>query len=238
MHFNHEELKKIRAEGLDVIGNDRYIPHDFRFGIPSGIKFCNIDQQCELGSFSYVVSGFMCGVTVGRYCSFGEDVQIGRQSHPVDWVSTSPFTYMKSSNILDCNLNDSGYQGETNNKKPPTQLSHTIIGNDVWIGHGAIVMPGVTIATGAIIAAGSVVTKDVEPYSIVGGNPARHIKFRIDEALIPKLLESKWWEYSPNDLCELDHSNLGEFLVEFEKIKDTLQPYRPISKVISEITHE
>ena len=98
----------------------------------------------------------------------------------------------------------------------------TIIGNDVWIGRESIIMPGVKIGDGAIIAAYSVVTKDVEPYSLVGGNPAKFIKKRFDNELIEMLLQVKWWDYEPKDLVEilpmLCNSNLKEAKKEFRKI--------------------
>ena len=82
------------------------------------------------------------------------------------------------------------------------QKGNTLIGNDVWIGYGATIMPGVTIADGAIIATKSVVTKDVAPYAIVGGNPAKEIKKRFSEADIKKLLELQWWDWSIEKITE------------------------------------
>ncbi|MFA5713889.1 MAG: CatB-related O-acetyltransferase [Bacteroidales bacterium] len=82
------------------------------------------------------------------------------------------------------------------------QGSKIIIGNDVWIGDNAIVLPGVTVGTGAIIGAGAVVTKDIAPYSIVAGNPAKLIKMRFSQEAIERLLESKWWEWSDTKIKE------------------------------------
>ncbi|MEK6218686.1 MAG: hypothetical protein N2B59_05975 [Psychrobacter sp.] len=102
--ITNEMVKTLRSNGLDIVGQGRNLPKDFIFAQPSGIKRAEIGQQVELGAFSYIVSGYLCGVTIGNYCSFGEDVQIGRQSHPIDWVSTSPFTYMRSENILQTDI--------------------------------------------------------------------------------------------------------------------------------------
>ncbi|MCR5688349.1 MAG: CatB-related O-acetyltransferase [Lachnospiraceae bacterium] len=83
-----------------------------------------------------------------------------------------------------------------------------VIGNDVWIGHGVTVVNGVSIGDGAIIAAGSVITRDVEPYSIVGGNPAKLIRYRFDEKTIERLLKLRWWEYGPDILHGIDLSDV------------------------------
>ncbi|MEX0333131.1 antibiotic acetyltransferase [Vibrio tubiashii] len=95
----------------------------------------------------------------------------------------------------------------------------TILEHDVWIGDGAFIRSGVTIGTGAVVAAGSVVVKDVEPYSIVGGNPARHIKYRFSDEIVVGLLKSKWWMLSDTELSQLSQEfidpqlfvNRGEF---------------------------
>lgn len=238
MQFNTNELQGLRERGLDVAGNSRYIPDDFVFEWPCGIKMCNVEQQCTLGAFSYVVSGFLCGVEIGRYCSFGENVQIGRQSHPVGWVSTSPFTYMNSHHVLCSEIGNAGHTGEMNHTKAPTSLSKTVIENDVWIGHGALVLPGVNIGTGAIVAAGAVVTKNVSPYSIVGGNPARHIRYRIPEELIEDLLNTKWWEYGPKDICIYDMSNISEFLKKFSVDRPNLKKHSSEFLKVGEIKSE
>ncbi len=91
-------------------------------------------------------------------------------------------------------------------------LGYTTIGNDVWIGYGAIIMRGVKIGDGAIIGAGAVVTKDVEPYSVVGGVPAKVIKYRYSEQEILELLNLKWWEYGPNILENIDLLDIHEVI--------------------------
>jgi hypothetical protein len=84
----------------------------------------------------------------------------------------------------------------------PSGKGDIIIGNDVWIGAKSTIMSGVKIGHGAIVAAGAVVTKDVQPYSVVGGNPAKHIKFRFDEKQIEKLLEISWWDWEESKIKE------------------------------------
>lgn len=212
MFVDSEVKKYLSTVGLEVLGGNRIIPDDFEFEASSGIKFAVVGQKVKIGAYSYIVSGFLCGVEIGRYCSFGGEVQVGRQGHPIDWVSTSPFTYMNSSKVIGVNHFSLGHSEAFKYTTSPTSLKKTIIEHDVWIGHGAMVMPGVKIGTGSIIAAGSVVTKDVEPYSIVGGNPARHIRYRVESPLKEKLLESGWWNYPPETICKLDPSNVNEFV--------------------------
>jgi len=210
------QKKKLSLQGIEVIGSGVRLPLDLKFEAPSSIKRARVMQQCSIGAYSYIVSGFLCGTTIGRYCSIAEDVQIGRQSHPLGWLSTSPFTYRSSEQVISSSINfpEVTLEYAPKLKSSPTKLVKTIIENDVWIGHGALVMPGVTIANGAIVAAGAVVTKDVKPYSIVGGNPARHIRFRFEADLINKLIESKWWLLPPTVLTKYDISDVNTFVEE------------------------
>lgn len=200
-----EKLSILKINGLDFYGPNRPIADDFCFEPSCSVKFTTIEQGCRLGAFSYIVSGFLCGVEIGRYCSFGEDVQIGRQNHPMHWLSTSPFLYLNNKDILDVDTKfDKDSLTETPiYPEPATQLKKTVIHNDVWIGHGAIVNAGVTIENGAVIAAGAVVTKDVPAYAIVGGNPAKLIRYRFPPELMTKLLNHAWWQYTPEQIKEL-----------------------------------
>jgi len=146
---------------------------------------CNV-QDTILGRYSYI--GSYCTVVntkIGSFCSIADNCIIGGASHPLNWVSTSPIFY-DGHNVMGVNL--------TNNKY--TKFKETIIGNDVWIGSNSLIKGGVTIANGAVIAMGSIVTKDVDPYAIVAGNPAKLIRLRFDENTVSKLLSSKWWDLS------------------------------------------
>ncbi|SHO67427.1 chloramphenicol O-acetyltransferase type B [Pseudoxanthobacter soli DSM 19599] len=130
-------------------------------------------------------------LVIGSFCSIGSGaafIMAGNQGHRSDWVSTFPFFWMSDV---------PAFAGAENGYKP---AGDTVIGNDVWIGSEAIVMPGVTIGDGAVIGTRALVTKDVEPYAIVGGNPAKIIRKRFGEVDIAKLLELRWWDWSEEEL--------------------------------------
>lgn len=130
---------------------------------------------------------------IGSFCSIGANVKIGLPDHPLHFVSTHPAFYDPSQPTMKSFTTDIRYQAH---KK-------TILKHDVWIGDGAFIRSGVTIGTGAVVAAGAVVVKDVEPYSIVGGNPARHIKYRFSDEIVVGLLKSRWWMLSDAELSRL-----------------------------------
>lgn len=129
---------------------------------------------------------------IGKFCMIASDVTfiMNGANHLNDAISTYPFAIFGEdwSNAMD----GKGYPNK----------GDTVIGNDVWIGYGATIMPGVTIGDGAIIATKSVVTKDVEPYAIVGGNPAKEIRKRFSDDKIKELLDIKWWDWSIEKITE------------------------------------
>jgi len=128
---------------------------------------------------------------IGSFCSIGSGaafIMAGNQGHRHDWISTFPFFFMSEVGI---------FEGAENGYSPS---GDTVIGNDVWIGSEAIIMPGVKIGHGAIIGTRALVTRDVEPYSIVGGNPARTIRSRFDENSVSMLLELQWWDWPDDQL--------------------------------------
>ena len=122
---------------------------------------------------------------IGKFCSIGSNVTINIfDEHPLDFLSTYPFSVLKTD-----------WPNSANIKEPKKMRGDIVIGNDVWIGSEAIILGGVTIGDGAVIGAHAVVAKDVAPYSIVVGNPAREIRKRLSEDSIMKLLEIKWWDW-------------------------------------------
>lgn len=130
-------------------------------------------------------------LVIGSFCSIGSGaafIMAGNQGHRNDWVSTFPFFWMPEV---------AAFEGAENGYRP---AGDTVIGNDVWIGAEAIIMPGVTIGDGAVIGTRALVTRDVAPYAIVAGNPAKTIRSRFDESAVALLLEMKWWDWSEDQL--------------------------------------
>lgn len=157
--------------------------------------------------------------SMGRFCSIAPDVRIGMPNHPIESITTSDVLYDENKwggMMTDFEYDDFMNCRKNVAKKTSNELSR--IGNDVWIGQGAYVLKGVKIGDGAVVAAGAVVTKDVAPYTVVGGVPAKEIKKRFSDEIIDKLLELKWWEYGPDILCGIDIANVTmESLFEIEK---------------------
>ncbi len=146
---------------------------------------------------------------IGKFCMIASGVSfiMNGANHLSEAISAYPFAIFGN-----------GWQGAMNGKSYPTK-GDTIVGNDVWIGHKATIMAGVTIGDGAIIAAHSLVTKSVAPYSMVGGNPAREIRKRFTEDQIKKLLEIQWWNWNIEKITKDVHnltSNNFEFLTSNE----------------------
>lgn len=231
-------LKKLRDLNIDVPGQQRSLPIDAVFEPPCSLKMTQAEGSLVLGAFSYGVSGYWGFVEIGRYCSFGENVQIGRQNHPTTWLSSSPFLYMSAKAIMNLgqsSLNEGQLCYAPNPNLPaPTQPQYTKIGNDVWIGHGAYIKAGVTIGDGAIVAAMAVVTKDVPAYAVVAGNPAVVKKYRVPRELIPTLSASQWWNYAPWQLNTLPVHNIAFCLDSLNGLKD-VTPYHPAKVALKEI---
>ncbi len=173
-------IKKIRGA---AINNSTIHPTS---KVEAGSQFVNSSMD------KYSFCGYDCDIndcSIGAFCSIANNVIIGGGAHPIEWASTSPVFYDNRDSVK---KKFSRFEREPHKR--------TVVGNDVWIGHSAIVMQGVTIGDGAVIGAGAIVTKDVAPYMIVAGCPARIIRKRFGEEVIEKLLESKWWDLSDPEL--------------------------------------
>ncbi|MCK4440520.1 MAG: CatB-related O-acetyltransferase [Sulfurovaceae bacterium] len=194
-------IYKIKYPSCDI--ENSLIHPSVKLGIEVIIKKgCKIDKDITIDSYTYINEYTRIDSNtskIGKYCSISHNVKIGMGPHPLNCVSTSPIFYSKNRGYINKDTyneyEDKGY---------------TEIGHDVLIGSNVIILAGVKIGTGAIIGAGSVVVKHVKPYTIVGGNPSKLIRKRFDNKTIKKLINSKWWEKSPQDLINMD--NVERFL--------------------------
>lgn len=185
-----------------------------------------LKSPVSIGAFSSIDgvsgTGTIRNVSIGRYTSIGRHVDIGLTQHPTDWFSTSARQYNPS------------YLGwQTFAGKRVETCRHEInrrvtIGNDVWIGNRAMLMGGVTVGDGAIVAAGAVVTKDVPPYAVVGGVPARIIRYRFDAETADGLQRAAWWRYDIADWTA-DWDSPGDAVARFQSLskEKRLTPYAP-----------
>lgn len=186
--------------------------------LEKGVSIGSIEagfKSLEIGAMTYVRSGseLMNVSCIGRFCSVGNAVVIGQEKavHPLDWVSSHPFQYTDTAWC---------YQFEC----APTEIGH-----DVWIGREAMIMEGVRIGTGAVVAARSVVTRDVPPYAIVAGIPARIVKYRHSPILIESLLASAWWECPVELLRKLPLHEPEQFLAALQVVQpDSVSRYTRI----------
>ena len=178
------------------------------------LRDCKLGAYCEvgartqllevtLGDYSYVVNDSDVAYTViGKFCSIAAMTRVNPGNHPMQRASQSHFTYRASTYFAGA-ADDADFFA--------WRRAHAVtIGHDVWIGHGAIVLPGRAIGTGAVIAAGAVVTKDVAPYAIVAGNPARLIRSRFSDTIATRLQRLAWWDWS--------HERLRVALPDFQKL--------------------
>ena len=193
-----------------------YLPRLIKKLMPAAIRDSQIDRSAKveggsrfisssMGKYSYC--GYDCTIinsAVGAFCSLGDGISIGLASHPLDWVSTSPAFFFGRDSI----------KKDLASKNYDTSGPQTVIENDVWIGAGAFLKSGVHIGNGAVIGMGSVVTKNIGPYEIWGGNPAKFIKKRFSEETIQRLLCTKLWNASNEIIKEYGKriDNVEDFL--------------------------
>jgi len=157
-------------------------------------------EYAELGDYSYLGPGCMIAdAQIGRFCAIAAQVRIGAPNHPLERPSQHRFTYCPEYYTAEAQR-DHGFFRQR-------RADRVVIGNDVWIGHAVIVMPGVTIGDGAVLAAGAVVTRDVAPYTIVGGVPARQIRERFSRTIAAQLSQIAWWNWPSETIWQ----RLAEF---------------------------
>lgn len=166
--------------------------------------------------------------SIGRFCMIGPDVTIGDPQHYVTDVSGHIiFTHSDCRHFLKFTNCENHYFQESFREKHKTKKPKITIGNDVWIGRNVMVMRGITIGDGAVIGAGALVTKDVLPYSVVGGVPAKFIKYRFTADIIEELEKIKWWEYGPEIMNGIDIENPQKAVEQLKKNKENMESYKP-----------
>jgi acetyltransferase-like isoleucine patch superfamily enzyme len=147
-----------------------------------------IITRCNIGAYTTISRGAeLAYARIGRYCSIGPNAIIGPSSHPLDRLTSSIVTYTSQFDFYQ--RNEGLFETFEGNHVP------VVIGHDVWIGANVVVQDGVTIGHGAVIGAGAVVTRDVPPFTIMGGVPARKIRDRFPDALSERLLSLAWWRF-------------------------------------------
>lgn len=152
-------------------------------------------REVAVGDYSYFERhGEAIYATVGKFCSIAANVRINALEHPMERVTTHKITYRPNEYFK--------FHGVDQAFRERRRARSVSIGNDVWIGHGAVVMPGIRIADGAVVGANAVVTKDVGAYEIVAGVPAGHIRYRFPAEIAARLAAMAWWDWPAEKLAE------------------------------------
>jgi phosphonate metabolism protein (transferase hexapeptide repeat family) len=167
---------------------------DSRLGAWTAVGARTSISESVMGDYSYIVQdSSMIYTEVGKFCSIAAQTRINPGNHPLERVALHHFTYRSRSYQLGPEDDQEFFAWRRDHK--------VVLGNDVWVGHGAIILPGVTIGTGAAVGAGAVVSKDVPDFAIVVGVPARVLRFRFPEEIQQKLLRLEWWNWSREELA-------------------------------------
>jgi phosphonate metabolism protein (transferase hexapeptide repeat family) len=160
-------------------------------------------METQMGAYSYIVTDSSAAyTTIGKFCSIARDTRINPGNHPTWKAALHHFTYRSVSYELGQADDDEFFDWR--------RADHVTIGHDVWIGHGATILAGVNVGTGAVVGAGAVVSKDVAPFTIVGGVPSKPIRERFPKPVQDGLLQLAWWDW--------EHEKLAEALADFRAL--------------------
>jgi acetyltransferase-like isoleucine patch superfamily enzyme len=235
-----DENGRARCRSLSIL-----IEPGVCFGWAGGKAETLIEGPCNLkpgtfvvdfvGGFSYLGGGrslIRHVASIGRFCSIAQNVVMGQVEHPTDYLSPNPifggeFDWHQLAEFRARNAAQIHKAGALNAERMPGRVDKIVIGNDVWIGEGALIRRGVTIGHGAVIGSRAVVVKDVPPYAIVGGVPARILKYRFSPKIIEELLRLNWWNYGVSALDEVDFTDIEQAVRMIDRnIRDgRVEPY-------------
>lgn len=192
------------------------------------------NMLCTMGSFSYSNATLHTHLTIGRYCSIAPRLTVAGVRHPHEWLTTSPCTYDRKFLMFDHALQARGVSQRNRHPLPAQATVGPTIGNDVWIGSDVQLGRRIHIGHGAVVAARSVVTRDVPPYAIVGGNPAKVIKYRFSEQVIERLLALAWWDFHLADLGDVDWRDVDKAIATVQDLRERgdVRPYQPPKLVL------
>ena len=200
---------------------------------PVNLRSITLGIRTTIGAGTYISGpAIIRGLeSIGRFCSLGNNILIGPGNHPTNWLSSSPFQY--NAIYMDHpEFRQFGITGKTFDSPSPVS-----VGDDVWIGSNVTILSGVRVGTGAIVGAGSVVTKDVPPYAICVGVPAKIIRYRFTQDIIKQLLDLQWWNYDIRGMEKVSFDDVPKAIDEIKYLVKTNSLIKREVKVVK-ITKE
>lgn len=221
LYWRHIRRKQLARGKNIIIEPECYIDRRTQLADVNAIRGQSRVINSTLGRFTYLMSAEVKHADVGSFCSIAPGVKVGGLGkHPTSWISTHPAFYST--------MNQAGKTFSVQNSF--TEIERTYIGNDVWLGTRAIILDGIHVSDGAIIAAGAVVTKNVPPYAVVGGVPAKIIRYRFDPETIQELLAWQWWLLDDSILSKLSLNHFTKSSLKQEDIKKLIIQSKTMTK--------
>jgi phosphonate metabolism protein (transferase hexapeptide repeat family) len=170
-------------------------------------------SECDIGDYTYLERHVEAIYTsIGKFCAIAAGARLNALNHPMERISQHKITYRPNEYFV--------YAKVDKDFREKRQRARVVIGHDVWIGHGAIVLPGISVGHGAVVAAGAVVTKDIEAYAVFAGVPAKRIKWRFAKSIRERIISLAWWDWEYDKLAsailDMQAMKVEEFLMKYE----------------------